>query len=874
MVNRKLSDIKSVQEAIKLIDDVCIFYGSDDPQKLADRRKIASVIKGFLSKPEFFIREIIQNADDARSEEITIKVSGDYVEIRNDGEEFTEEQFRALSSVGDSTKKLGEFIGNFGIGFKSVFYYTDEVKLASGYLRWAYKSDTICIPLKNYNGVNDVENTVGTKVSFKLKDGKKDVFLEELRKFPKETILFLNSIKKIRIIVDEECEEISKEHLGRNKWKIIESTDGSEVERHFILKRGHIKLTKGQSTLFLKQKLGDRYEEAVKEYPEEIELSISVSIPIKNEYEIDGGYNGHFYTFLPTKSKTYLPCNIHADFVIEQDRRFIDQTSEFNELFVEKALELIESVIKYYKKADSDVEKLQIYKWLRKAEFDKESESLTAYLHKAIREMFENEALILINYSLYKGVDRVFFRIEEVIDVDEWLFNYLDQKRVYEYIWSYYKQYQVHPEVVKILEKHNIGIRKFTFEDVLRDLEHKPSLPSEPKMLLRFYQAIKDYRKRKPIDDVEADRLIENAQFLLLEDGNFSSVSLAERIYYVKTEIPEKFMEYVTEYVSLLNRELTEKIKQAENAEEIFEFLEEIGIKELTQRDIQDILVEEINKNPENWRGLFAELISISKDNQRKLDKLKLPCYRASTPERIEWCKPNEIYFSKAFKEILGYDLEVILRFSEDAKFVLSDFLEKDFLELIEGDSVEDKKEIIFRFLERQGVKQRLDVKDDENNIIKLPKFRSRDPNVDVENAIDELKKFIKENNITDFNIEFFARAGIPLQPYRSTYWSKIWGYVFGVVNREIEYQGEIVKELRRGDIDYAINFSKMILKHWQDYRQSLKLKLLYSYRMNTYDEGEVEIGLSKFGKMLKEECWLLDANGEPRSPLELFVNT
>ena len=97
--------------------------------------------------------------------------------IQNDGEEFTKEQFKALSAIGKSTKRIGEFIGNFGIGFKSIFYYTDEVKLASGYLRWKYKSDTICVPFKDYDHTdNNIKYITGTRISFKLKDNKKKFF--------------------------------------------------------------------------------------------------------------------------------------------------------------------------------------------------------------------------------------------------------------------------------------------------------------------------------------------------------------------------------------------------------------------------------------------------------------------------------------------------------------------------------------------------------------------------------------------------------------------------------------------------------------------------------------------------------------------------
>jgi PhoPQ-activated pathogenicity-related protein len=73
-VVKMASDIKSVQEAIDLIAEVYRSYGIDDPQKLANWKSIANVIKGFLDKPEFFIREIIQNADDAKSKEVVMEL--------------------------------------------------------------------------------------------------------------------------------------------------------------------------------------------------------------------------------------------------------------------------------------------------------------------------------------------------------------------------------------------------------------------------------------------------------------------------------------------------------------------------------------------------------------------------------------------------------------------------------------------------------------------------------------------------------------------------------------------------------------------------------------------------------------------------------
>jgi len=73
-------------------------------------------------------------------------------------------------------------------------------------------------------------------------------------------------------------------------------------------------------------------------------------------------------------------------------------------------MELIKHIIEYYKGMNSEIERLQVHKWLKEAIFDREEEPLVAYLHSAIREMFENEAIILIDYVNYDNISKVFFK--------------------------------------------------------------------------------------------------------------------------------------------------------------------------------------------------------------------------------------------------------------------------------------------------------------------------------------------------------------------------------------------------------------------------------------------------------------------------------
>ena len=94
-----------------------------------------------------FILELIQNADDNKYEDCTpsLKViyrDGGYLWIGCNEVGFTESNVRAICSIGDSTKTIQQsrkgYIGEKGIGFKSVFTVADLVWIRSGALEFRF----------------------------------------------------------------------------------------------------------------------------------------------------------------------------------------------------------------------------------------------------------------------------------------------------------------------------------------------------------------------------------------------------------------------------------------------------------------------------------------------------------------------------------------------------------------------------------------------------------------------------------------------------------------------------------------------------------------------------------------------------------------
>jgi hypothetical protein len=104
----------------------------------------SSLTDQLYSKPTHFLLELIQNADDNNfvsgtpSLSFNTNLPGTTPKMRIDCNEagFTKENVKAICSIGQSTKKAIDrkkgFIGEKGIGFKSVFKVADVVHISSG----------------------------------------------------------------------------------------------------------------------------------------------------------------------------------------------------------------------------------------------------------------------------------------------------------------------------------------------------------------------------------------------------------------------------------------------------------------------------------------------------------------------------------------------------------------------------------------------------------------------------------------------------------------------------------------------------------------------------------------------------------------------
>ena len=181
-----LLSIEGVSEKIDLLcqkgDEISDY---DFLSQLAEYRKtqkkvlgeqyqsVLDLIEKSGTDTERFFPEILQNIDDCSYVEephVRIRidnVNGDNklrVEYNESG--FTREQIRAITAIGDSTKKklLNSHTGEKGVGFKSVFSICKEVLIESGSLQFTLTNEKPTIPSK----IKKIRKTGGTSMVYTL----------------------------------------------------------------------------------------------------------------------------------------------------------------------------------------------------------------------------------------------------------------------------------------------------------------------------------------------------------------------------------------------------------------------------------------------------------------------------------------------------------------------------------------------------------------------------------------------------------------------------------------------------------------------------------------------------------------------------------
>ena len=158
-------------------------------------------------KRTHFIYELLQNAEDALrrrqnwngSRSVSFDLSTAELAITHYGEPFDERDVRGVCGIGKSTKSVTA-IGKFGIGFKSVYAFTDRPEIHSG--EEAFAIETYVWPVAVPKRRRDPEQTlIVLPLAGNDTDSQAEI-VEGLQNLGHRTLLFLRNVKEISWTVE------------------------------------------------------------------------------------------------------------------------------------------------------------------------------------------------------------------------------------------------------------------------------------------------------------------------------------------------------------------------------------------------------------------------------------------------------------------------------------------------------------------------------------------------------------------------------------------------------------------------------------------------------------------------------------------------
>lgn len=332
---------------VQLRNDKLDLYKKDYHEMVAAYNREVATTSGYNGRQ---ILELLQNCDDQKSENVEIKIDkeNNLFSIANKGMPFSKEGYRSLATSNLSSKiDKTQYIGNKGLGFRSILNWCDEVSIYSnGFrvkysyenknktfedtfedaikdeIREAYKIPKIICPIPILS-VPEIKKTdkykeFATVVELNYKPGVLESILKQIEAITSETILFLHHIKSIKFIgfqnkLDINIERTTNELAVGSMQKIVNNEEIWDVfEEEGVLPEEYQNI----------QGITENYH---------IRLAVPRNKP-KSSYKL--------YSFFATNISLNFPYIIHATFDLDQNRKHLEN-SDKNKFVVSKLTQLM-----------------------------------------------------------------------------------------------------------------------------------------------------------------------------------------------------------------------------------------------------------------------------------------------------------------------------------------------------------------------------------------------------------------------------------------------------------------------------------------------------------------------------------------------------
>ena len=226
-------------------------HQSADFERLAERRRKfiegldankgeinLDIFEDFYPDRAHFVYELLQNAEDAGATEIAFALAPDRLVCEHNGRAFTLADVTSITGLHDSTKaNADDKIGKFGVGFKSVFVYTQAPSVHSG--DFAFRIVQLILPEPI---APDATLNGRTRFEFPFDNPKKpqqEAYAEiaaGLNELDEKTLLFLSNLQSVtwRIGMQSAGEVLRAQHSDFHFEVLKEIGGKTAASSHFL----------------------------------------------------------------------------------------------------------------------------------------------------------------------------------------------------------------------------------------------------------------------------------------------------------------------------------------------------------------------------------------------------------------------------------------------------------------------------------------------------------------------------------------------------------------------------------------------------------------------------------------------------------------
>lgn len=368
------------------------------------RRALERIIQLYTDKSHF-VYELLQNAEDCEATSIKFVQYADRLEVYHDGKPFTAENLQGLCDIGKSDKvdNLNQ-IGEFGVGFKSVFGICDTVFLYSN--PDCYKGKTaanagpFAVEICDFTRPEDIadesiDGDYTTKFVFPYTVGR--------------PFSGFNSIEKLNAVLSQKLQNLGittllfMKHLELIEYQI--HIDGSVTEGEYLLQKvpvnSHCSLvsalgisdagkgneSKDEEISYLKfsRQIDDQSGRTV-------DIAFPVAITKDGQYDCQRPKSPYVSVYFPTETESKLNFIVQGPYRTTPNRSSIPSDEPDNIMLAEETATLLhDSLIEL---RDAGKLNMSFVKALPVSESAFSSFDLFQPLYDTVVELFSNDSII------------------------------------------------------------------------------------------------------------------------------------------------------------------------------------------------------------------------------------------------------------------------------------------------------------------------------------------------------------------------------------------------------------------------------------------------------------------------------------------------